>query len=110
MQRLLPVQVMLLTVAVGLSPLAAQTASPVAVSPGSVAGMDSIRDGCPTFSWGAVEGARAYELVVYRLPEEAAPILRHGLPAGASSWTPPLAKCLAPGGRYAWAVRARGDQ
>ena len=42
---------------------------------------------CPTFSWGAVSGAKSYELVVYLLGEEneeAKPVLRQSIagPAG----------------------------
>ena len=72
---------------------------------------------CSTFSWGAIEGARGYELVVYGLAEgaeaglqEAEPLLRERLPGGASSWTPSMARCLAPGQRYAWLVRSHGEE
>ena len=37
--------------------------------------------------------------------DEAKPVLREALPGSASSWTPSLARCLEPTGRYAWSVR-----
>ena len=40
--------------------------APTAVSPGSATG-SLIGETCPTFSWGAMAGAKGYELVVYRL-------------------------------------------
>ena len=43
---------------------------PVAVSPGSAESVTTIEARCPTFSWGAVEGAKGYELVVYRLGQD----------------------------------------
>ena len=81
---------------------------PVAVSPGSGTGA-LIGDDCPTFSWGQVEGAEAYELVVYRLGEEgeeARPVMRRAVAGSASAWTPSLDLCLERGGEYAWSVRA----
>lgn len=81
----------------------------IGVSPG--AGERFVRVGtqCPTFSWTNEAGA-AYELEVYRVeergPRTGEPIWRQALPAGATSWTPAEEKCLAAGGRYAWAVRA----
>ncbi len=82
---------------------------PVAVSPGAPTGA-LIGDACPAFSWGAVEGAKTYELVVYRVGEEGEelPVLRETLPGSASSWTPSLARCLKRGAQYAWSVRAVG--
>ena len=83
-------------------------AGPVAVSPGSSTGT-RIADACPTFSWGAVDGARSYELVAYRLPEqgaEARAVLRELVPGSALAWTPSLDRCLERGGLYAWSVRA----
>lgn len=89
--------------------LAAET--PVAVSPGDTSKLALIGDTCPTFSWGSVEGARSYELVVYRLgddSEEAKPVLQETFAGSASSWTPSLDRCLERGGQYAWSVRAIG--
>lgn len=84
---------------------------PVAVSPGDASGLARIGDRCPTFSWGAAEGAKRYELVVYRLDEEseeARPALRKRFHGSVTSWTPSLDRCLERGGRYAWSVRAMG--
>ena len=85
---------------------------PVAVSPGTPTG-SLIGDTCPTFSWGAVAGAKGYELVVYRAEKESdetAPVLRETFSGSASSWTPDLDRCLERGGRYAWSVRAVGGE
>lgn len=82
----------------------------VAVSPGSAAG-SLIGDSCPTFSWGAVPGAKSYELVVYRVEddnEEAKPALRQRISGTALGWTPSLDRCLERGAQYAWSVRAVG--
>ena len=84
--------------------------APVAVSPGSPTG-SLIGDECPTFSWGAVDGAKFYELVVYRVEadmEEARPVLSERIAGSALSWTPSLDRCLERGGQYAWSVRAAG--
>jgi len=70
-----------------------------------------IGDPCPTFSWGSVEGAKSYELVIYRLREEgeeARPVLRQTFAGSVASWTPSLDRCLERGGQYAWSVRATG--
>ena len=77
--------------------------APVAVSPGAASKLALIEGRCPTFSWGAVTGAKGYELVVYRLGEEgpaARPVLRESFAGTASSWTPALEHCLERGGRY----------
>jgi len=92
--------------------LAVASERPVAVSPGSVTG-SLVESRCPTFSWGAVPGAKSYELVVYRLgekDEEPEPVLRQELPGSASGWTPSLDRCLKQGARYAWSVRATGKE
>lgn len=84
----------------------------VAVSPGSPTGA-LIGDACPTFSWGAVSGARSYELVVYGLgdgTEGETPVLRQRFAGSVFSWTPSLDSCLARGSRYAWSVRAFVDK
>ncbi len=94
---------------------------PVAVSPGNQLRMTSNVQRCPTFSWGVVEGAVAYELVVLEvgsesaadrlasaadsLQSENAPSIRVTLPGSASSWTPPSDLCLEPGGQYLWYLR-----
>lgn len=97
----------------GLSGLLVATAlfggsKAITVSPGSVTGA-LIADSCPTFSWGSVEAADSYDLVVYRLGEEledAEPVVQESFPGSVSSWTPSLDLCLERGGRYAWSVRA----
>ena len=57
-----------LVLALGVIPGSASHAlaaeRPVAVSPGSDSKVALIGDGCPSFSWGAAEGATSYELVV----------------------------------------------
>jgi hypothetical protein len=85
--------------------------------PGSPGGHDlvTIPDPCPTFGWSPAVGVDSYELVVFRLEDEAAelpsePVLRRQVTGGLTLWTPSLAECLEPGGEYAWAVRSRqGD-
>ncbi|MDH3745647.1 MAG: hypothetical protein OES47_11165, partial [Acidobacteriota bacterium] len=59
-------------------------------------------------SWGEVEGARWYDLVVYRLEDEeqTEPVLRERITGSALSWTPSLDRCLEAGGKYAWSARA----
>ncbi len=87
----------------------AQTGNPVAVSPGSAAGT-VIGSGCPTFSWGAVAGARFYELAVYRIARDGVEerVLEKTISGSALSWTPALPQCLDGGAEYAWLVRAVG--
>ncbi len=105
----------------------AQPAAPIGVSPGQPERPSSVAAACPTFSWSAVAGAAAYELAVFALPsrlgtedarpavdalstEPLEPVLRQTLPAGASSFTPDLGKCLEPGRSYVWYVRAIGAE
>lgn len=86
--------------------------NPLAVSPGDPSGMALVEARCPTFSWAAVEGSESYELVVYRVEPQGAdaePVLEETLPAGVTSWTPSLDRCLERSGRYAWSVRAKGQ-
>jgi hypothetical protein len=86
---------------------------PVAVSPGDPSKLVLIADICPTFSWGSVDGATAYDLVVYRLgtePEGAEPVLQRRISGSASSWTPSLDRCLEAGYSYAWTLRAEGEK
>lgn len=85
---------------------------PIAVSPGSATGT-LIGDGCPTFSWAEVDGAKSYELVVYRIGEkgqEAESVLRPAFAGSVTSWTPSLDRCMERGGKYAWSVRAVGPR
>lgn len=86
---------------------------PVAVSPGSPTAITTVGDACPTFSWGGIASADAYDLAIWEIAGGAevwaestvAPVAQVRLPRGASSWTPSLARCLNPG-RYGWTVRA----
>ena len=84
-------------------------APPVAVSP-----QGATTDECPTFSWSLVEGASAYELVLYGVGETGEvgtePLLSTVLPAGVPSWTPSAGNCPPAGGSYAWSVRALDGQ
>ena len=87
--------------------------NPVAVSPGDASRLALTDTRCPTFSWGAVDGAKGYELVVYRLDddgEEAEPVVTQRVSGSALAWTPALDRCLERGGRYAWSVRAVGEK
>ena len=92
-------------------------AGAVAVSPGAGAGAEAVASevagGCPTFSWSPAESGAASELAVLALGaegdlESAQVVLRRQVAAGASSWTPGRAECLASGREYAWVVRAAG--
>ena len=81
---------------------------PVAVSPGDASKVTMIADACPTFSWSEVEGAKSYELLVYRVGEEgeqAEEVVRQSFPGAVYGWTPSLESCLARGRQYAWSVR-----
>jgi preprotein translocase subunit Sec61beta len=102
--------------ALAVTPVSAQ--APEGVSPGAVDRVTAVELRCPTFTWGAVPEAAAYELVVYRLPEEPGPdgaelrlepsdqALFARLPGGATAWQPSLADGLEPGASYVWFVRA----
>jgi hypothetical protein len=82
------------------------------VSPGSPTGT-VIDESCPTFSWGIVAGAEAYKLVVYTAEEPAGdtkPILRQRFPGSVNGWTPAFDQCLGRGRRYAWSIRALGNE
>ena len=108
-QRVLPLVVSSLLVA---TPLLAGS-KPVTVSPGDPSKLVLIGDTCPTFSWGQVDKAQGYELLVYHLGEdgeEAMPVLRQRISGSALTWTPALSRCLERGGRYAWTVRALGGR
>ncbi len=94
---------------------------PVGVSPGEIIRSAQVEGRCPTFSWGAVAGAEAFELAIFEVEERArelgeaaldsAPLALHAeIPAAALSWTPSSPNCLERGKRYAWLVRAvEGD-
>jgi hypothetical protein len=84
---------------------------PAAVSPGEELGTSVVESRCPTFSWGSQPGASSYELVVFEVDadsrdEAAPPVLRQVVAGSASTWTPPLERCLERGRAYAWSVRA----
>ncbi len=94
--------------------VAAEPQAPVTVSPGSAAEVVQVSDRCPTFSWGFSPQVSSYHLAVYRVdetaPEQVRVVLSQELPGSASSWTPPLHRCLAAGATYAWRVgAARGE-
>jgi hypothetical protein len=87
--------------------------APIAVSPGHSTHLAQVEGRCPTFNWGAVAGARSYQLTAYRLGEEgkeAKPVLREIFAGSVSGWTPALDQCLERGRRYAWTVRAVGER
>lgn len=87
-------------------------AQPPAVSPGDRQVSRPIDQPCPTFSWGLVDNASAYELAVYRIGqvgEDPDLVLHREIAGSAFSWTPSLEHCLQRGLRYAWSVRALGE-
>ncbi len=100
-----------------IAPVLAQT--PEGVSPGAFDRVSEVEGRCPTFIWGGVSEAQAYELVVYRLPDQqrssdtgqlalsaSDEVLYSKVPGGATAWQPELADGLDPGGAYVWFVRA----
>ncbi len=106
-----------------LSLVATPTTATESVSPGAVDRVAVVETRCPTFSWGITDGAAAYDLAAYVLPENAAQqveltagndVLFTRVAGSATSWTPSAEQCFAPGGRYVWFVRAvtelAGDQ
>jgi hypothetical protein len=106
-----------MAIAISVVPVLAQGTE--SVSPGAVDRLAEVEGHCPTFIWGAVSGAQAFELVVYRLPEEpqasdaveidlsrSDEVLYAKVPGGATAWQPELAEALGPGGSYVWFVRA----
>ncbi len=87
--------------------------TPIAASPGSPHQVSLIEDRCPAFIWAQVAGAQAYELAVYRVGAEGRspePVLRRTFPGSVHAWTPALDRCLEPGARYAWTIRAVGAE
>ena len=89
---------------------------PVLITPGSTGGEPVIGEKCPTFLWGADQSFRSFELMVYQLTATgddsaslpAGPIISEPIPGSARGWTPALDRCLDPGNRYAWVLRAVG--
>lgn len=92
-------------------------AVPQPVSPGSGEIGALIAEPCPTFSWGAVDGAQRYELSLYDAQwnpstnaqeqrASAEPVRKIAIDAPATSWTATGAQCLDDGASYVWFVRA----
>jgi hypothetical protein len=117
--RVLAYTVSVLTITIAISVVTALAQGPVGVSPGAVDRAAEVEGRCPTFIWGVVPDAQAYELVVYRLPDEpqasgtagvdlsaSNQVLYSRVPGGATAWQPGLADGLEPGGTYVWFVRA----
>ena len=101
-----------MVIAVLVSSTGAALAASTPVSPGHSGRFARISEECPAFSWTGQPGAEGYELVVYRIDRESegsTAIFTTGFPAGATSWTPSSDRCLTPGERYAWSVRAIGS-
>jgi len=92
--------------------------TPLPISPGARQTIARTDTTCPTFSWSSVAGATEIEVLVVSLAEGKTPessgqdpteaVLRHRIPGGASSWTPPGRRCLA-AGDFAWLIRSTGD-
>lgn len=89
----------------------------IPVSPGDWQGGMQIADTCPSFSWGAIDGAQRYELAIFDAQWDDSLAyedqMRQGLAvrqidiaAPALSWTPAGSDCLEEGGTYLWFVRA----
>ena len=92
----------------------AQPEQSVGVSPGSSDSVSVIGQSCPTFSWGPVDGASHFDLVVYAIrdddveTEQAFPVTQITLPS-TLSWTPSRELCLEPGQQYVWYIRAQDE-
>jgi len=104
-------------VLVSISGMVSGAEAPRGVSPGAIDRLAVMSDGCSAYSWQAIEGAAGYEIVTYEVTEGTGQdttvdlalvreVVFARVPSGATSWTPDAARCLAPGGRYAWFVRA----
>ena len=89
----------------------------IPVSPGDSQAGTLIGDPCPSFSWGAVDGAQRYELAIFDAQWDDSPgyadqqrqgiaLRRIEIDAPALSWTPAGSECLDEGGSYLWFVRA----
>ena len=78
------------------------------VSPGAADRLVDATSACPTFTWGGVDGAIAYELVVLDVGDAENPLLVYSrrIEGAAFAWAPSREECLAPGRVYAWLVRA----
>jgi hypothetical protein len=91
--------------------------APLAISPGGGAEVATILQGCPTFSWSAVDYAAGYRLAVFQSPtiyvtsyEEMAAngtlVVNKEISGPALSWTPSAEESLQNGSTYAWYVQA----
>ena len=106
---------LLVTLAAGLT-LAEEAKGVVVVpvSPGAPETTTTVAGPCPPFDWSSVGEPESIELAVYRMPDpgkdgsapEPEELYWLILPGSARGWTPSLDRCLQPGGRYAWALRA----
>ena len=79
------------------------------VSPGEVGRSLATDSGCPTFSWGTLEGVETLQLMVYRFDpprDDWSPWLTKDLPGSSTSWTPPLEECLPMASSFAWSLVA----
>jgi preprotein translocase subunit Sec61beta len=115
----LGIDAVLLAVTLAGIAMTASATVPEGVSPGAVDRIVEVESRCPSFYWSGAPGAAAYELVVYRLPEEGQTpdtgeiefslsdeVLYAKVPGGATAWQPSLADGLEPSGSYVWFVRA----
>jgi len=96
------------SIAIHAALLSASAAMPVLaadlpVSPGHPRDMAPAASSCPVFSW-STESKSGIELVVAPLAAADELVFSVELPAGATSWTPPGNRCLAPG-QYLWFFR-----
>ena len=110
---LLAIPLTLLVVALVPQRAAGQLPSaPVAVSPGSLVTSEPLGGACVTFSWSGVDGAIGYELVLFEAEEssELETVFQTRVPGDARAWSPPATLCPGTGSRFAWAVRAVGDE
>lgn len=107
---------LLLPIGPGHAIAAAEAAIPV--SPGDWQTGAPLADTCPSFSWGAVDGAQRYELAIFDAQWQDSPAYDDQLSFGAQlrqieiaapalSWTAAGADCLEAGGTYLWFVRAQ---
>ena len=110
-----PLAIPLTLLVVALVPLraAGQLPSvPVAVSPGSPVTSEPLGGACVTFCWSGVDGAIGYELVLFEAEEsgELETVFQTRVPGDARAWSPPSTLCPGADSRFAWAVRAVGDE
>jgi hypothetical protein len=98
--------------ALALATATGTPAAAAAISPVAASRVVAIGTRCPTLSWGEVEGAKEYELVVLRVEAEVQQsrlVFDRRLPGTVTRYALPLESCPQRAGspeRYAWAVRA----